>query len=706
MRDKSLYVKYGNGEWKELGNLEGPQGPTGASGASVTIKGTLESIEELKNVKAEIGDGYLINGFLHVYTESGWEDVGNIQGPAGITPDFEVRDKSLYVKYGDGEWENIGIIEGPQGPTGASGASAYDIWIAEGYSGSTTDFINSLKGDKGALDEEQILSLKNELYTSSTSYTNIEINKIMGNDSGSNKTIRSIASDEVSKGVAKVVSGAPDSFNTLKEIADWIGNGSGTTAAQIVTDIESLKNSAHTHANKIVIDNITSDDISSWNNKLGKSEKAESAKVADSANSITWEKVNGKPSAFTPTSHEHSASSITTGVFDIERIPTNIKVKSAVTADSAIKDGNSNNIVDTYATKNSIPTSATVSNWGFTKNAGTVTEVKISASNGITYNSGSVTTNGTLTVMGVTAAQSAIGVSKLVTGDLSGKTYADGMAASQAHTHSQYSLSGHNHDDRYYTETEINTKLAAKQDTINDLGTIRDNASNGATAYSWGNHADAGYLTGYTEQYKGTITGIKMNGESKGTSGVVDLGTVLTSTAITVSGSIISTSASTAESAITSVSATTSNKAQTVYTEVKSNEGICYLIGVSDENDTYSTLYKNINVYMENGSLYASSDERLKDFVKDIDVDLDILSKLPKKYFTWKNDEAKQLQIGTSAQKVYEIYPELISEDKEGKLAVSYEKLSVVALAAVDKLYEENKELKERLKKIEEHLGL
>lgn len=36
-------------------------------------------------------------------------------------------------------------------------------------------------------------------------------------------------------------------------------------------------------------------------------------------------------------------------------------------------------------------------------------------------------------------------------------------------------------------------------------------------------------LQSYTEQYTGTITGIKMNGASKGTSGVVDLGTVITS---------------------------------------------------------------------------------------------------------------------------------------------------------------------------------
>lgn len=35
-------------------------------------------------------------------------------------------------------------------------------------------------------------------------------------------------------------------------------------------------------------------------------------------------------------------------------------------------------------------------------------------------------------------------------------------------------------------------------------------------------------LQSYTEKYTGTITEIKMNGTSKGTSGVVDLGTVIT----------------------------------------------------------------------------------------------------------------------------------------------------------------------------------
>lgn len=71
-----------------------------------------------------------------------------------------------------------------------------------------------------------------------------------------------------------------------------------------------------------------------------------------------------------------------------------------------------------------------------------------------------------------------------------------------------------------YKSSEIEgilDSVGGKQDAIADLDTIRSGAEKGATA-----------LQSYTEKYTGTITGIKMNGASKGTSGVVDLGTVIT----------------------------------------------------------------------------------------------------------------------------------------------------------------------------------
>jgi hypothetical protein len=62
-------------------------------------------------------------------------------------------------------------------------------------------------------------------------------------------------------------------------------------------------------------------------------------------------------------------------------------------------------------------------------------------------------------------------------------------------------------------------ELSSKQDIITDLEVIRQGAAKGATA-----------LQSYTEQYKGTVTGVKINGSTKNpSSGVVDLGTVITS---------------------------------------------------------------------------------------------------------------------------------------------------------------------------------
>ena len=76
---------------------------------------------------------------------------------------------------------------------------------------------------------------------------------------------------------------------------------------------------------------------------------------------------------------------------------------------------------------------------------------------------------------------------------------------------------GHTHDDRYFTEDEVTAKLSTKQDTISDLATIRDNATSGATAYGWGNHANAGY---YKEQSATTAqTGtVKLSNSTSSTS--------------------------------------------------------------------------------------------------------------------------------------------------------------------------------------------
>ena len=75
------------------------------------------------------------------------------------------------------------------------------------------------------------------------------------------------------------------------------------------------------------------------------------------------------------------------------------------------------------------------------------------------------------------------------------------------------------------------------------------------------------------------------------------------------------------------------------------------------------------------------------------------LKQIPKQYFEWNSGEPECQQIGISAQKVAELYPELVNVDENGEYAVSYDKLSMVALAAVDKLYDEINHIKETLRK-------
>lgn len=100
------------------------------------------------------------------------------------------------------------------------------------------------------------------------------------------------------------------------------------------------------------------------------------------------------------------------------------------------------------------------------------------------------------------------------------------------------------------------------------------------------------------------------------------------------------------------------------------------------------------------------SDERLKTFEDDVEVDLEKLKALPKKYFHWTADTDKKRQLGTSAQAVEALFPELVSTNDDGYKSVNYANLSIVALAAVDKLAEQNAELERRLAKIEKLLNI
>ena len=141
------------------------------------------------------------------------------------------------------------------------------------------------------------------------------------------------------------------------------------------------------------------------------------------------------------------------------------------------------------------------------------------------------------------------------------------------------------------------------------------------------------------------------------------------------------------------------NTGLTLQPAVKSSDTNTYRSSIGENSYRFTSGYFD-NMYSTNG-FYERSDARLKNFIKPIDIDLDKLSKLTKSYFTWKDNKNTDTQIGVSAQEIKELYPELVTETGEGTLNVAYDKLSVVALAAVDELHKKNQELEERIAKLE-----
>ena len=104
-----------------------------------------------------------------------------------------------------------------------------------------------------------------------------------------------------------------------------------------------------------------------------------------------------------------------------------------------------------------------------------------------------------------------------------------------------------------------------------------------------------------------------------------------------------------------------------------------------------------VAVYMP-GGFFQESDERLKIFMGEIEGALDKANAIPTKYFYWKNMPDGPRQLGTSAQKVQEVFPEIVSG--EDKLSVDYSKLAIVALAAVKELTAKVEDLQNQLNEL------
>ncbi len=165
-------------------------------------------------------------------------------------------------------------------------------------------------------------------------------------------------------------------------------------------------------------------------------------------------------------------------------------------------------------------TESTVAGWGFTKNAGTVTSIKVGTTS---YNPSS----GVVSLPAYPSDYWKTGDSRAANYVLAAPNGSNGAATFRALVAADIPALA------ISKITNLQTTLDGKQAVISDLSTIRSNATNGNTAFGWGNHADFGYLTSVTLA-SGTNNGtlkLTVNGTVTDNIAVKGLGTMAYETA-------------------------------------------------------------------------------------------------------------------------------------------------------------------------------
>lgn len=219
---------------------------------------------------------------------------------------------------------------------------------------------------------------------------------------------------------------------------------------------------------------------------------ATSAGSAGTASSVDWSGVKNPPTTYAPSAHTHGSGDITslsadkiTGVIGIDHLPAGALERCKIVADDTARF---------KLTKNDIQNGDTVK-VGTDANAKmylVIDDTKLSSEAGYTiYTAGSVTS---VPWSGVTGKPSTFTPSAHTHDD---RYYTESEINSKLDGKSN---TGHTHDDRYYTESEMNTKLAGKSDASHshDLNTMINTLAEGTSTPTDNDYYIAQYAGGGT----------------------------------------------------------------------------------------------------------------------------------------------------------------------------------------------------------------
>ena len=192
---------------------------------------------------------------------------------------------------------------------------------------------------------------------------------------------------------------------------------------------------------------------------------------ASSKPSYSWSEITSKPSTFTPASHTHAYIPLSGGTITGSIIRSSggswISARNNVAVRCTATTKDSWNPVVGQATPNGYWTIGNLASndnlaFSYTSNTNYNAGKNSATTVYLPVQEGAIITSATIGSQSVKYATSAGSAGSVAWGNVSGKP-------------SSYTPSSHTHDDRYYTETEINTKLGAK------LGAVSANGYYGMT---------------------------------------------------------------------------------------------------------------------------------------------------------------------------------------------------------------------------------
>lgn len=187
---------------------------------------------------------------------------------------------------------------------------------------------------------------------------------------------------------------------------------------------------------------------------------------ASSKPSYSWSEITSKPSTFTPASHTHAYIPLSGGTITGSIIRSSggswISARNNVAVRGTATGKDSWNPVVGQATPNgywTIGNFASNDNLAFSYTSNTNYNAGNNSATTVylPVQEGTIITSATIGSQSVKYATSAGSAGSVAWGNVSGKP-------------SSYTPSSHTHDDRYYTETEINTKLGAKLGAVSANG--------------------------------------------------------------------------------------------------------------------------------------------------------------------------------------------------------------------------------------------